>query len=182
MGHRCLLQRFESALDVKRLGNRGQLCESRRDNAPLDTRSIPKAPHSAFAAISLLYGDVGFTKIPRVLYRSAGPGPAPGCTCSRPEVGWFGVGFGQGQRPSRQRNARQSEQHHRPPDPVQPRAHSNTSLHMSKFCVNTHKFCLLVAIFQPQGGRGLHTHAPYEHTAEGTICFRLHTENISCIC
>ena len=52
VGHRCLLQRFESALDVQRLVNRGQLCESRGDNAPLDTRAIPKAPHSAFAAIS----------------------------------------------------------------------------------------------------------------------------------
>ena len=47
--HRCLLQRFESALDVQRLGNRGQLCESRRDNAPLDTRAIPKAPHHPVA-------------------------------------------------------------------------------------------------------------------------------------
>ena len=57
-----------------------------------------------------------------------------------------------------------------------------TSLHLSKFCVNTHKFFRLVAIFQRQGGRGLHKHAPDEHTAEGTICFRLRTEDISCIC
>ena len=54
-----------------------------------------------------------------------------------------------------------------------------TNLHLSKFCVNTHKFFRLVAIFQRQGGRGLHKHAPDEHTAEGTICFRLRTENIS---
>ena len=54
-----------------------------------------------------------------------------------------------------------------------------TSLHLSKFCVNTHKFFRLVAIFQRQGGRGMHKHAPDEHTAEGTICFRLRTENIS---
>ena len=50
-GRRCLLQRFESALDVQRLGNRGQLCETKRGNAPLDMRAIPKAPHSAFGLL-----------------------------------------------------------------------------------------------------------------------------------
>ena len=34
-GHRCLLQRFESAPDAHRLGN-GQICETRRDHAPLN--------------------------------------------------------------------------------------------------------------------------------------------------
>ena len=28
---------------------------------------IPKAPHRAFAAISWLYGDVGFVRLPRLL-------------------------------------------------------------------------------------------------------------------
>ena len=51
-GLRCLLQRFESALGAQRLRNRGKICETKRSNDPLDTRAIPKAPHSAFAAIS----------------------------------------------------------------------------------------------------------------------------------
>ena len=55
------------SLDVKRLGNGGQLCESKIGNAPLDMRAIPKAPHSAFAAISQLYGDVSFVSLPRLL-------------------------------------------------------------------------------------------------------------------
>ena len=44
-GRRCLLQRLESALDAQRLGNKGQICETRRDSAPLDMRAIPKGPH-----------------------------------------------------------------------------------------------------------------------------------------
>ena len=43
-GRRCLRQRLESALDAHRLRNRGQVCETRRDNVPLDMRAIPKAP------------------------------------------------------------------------------------------------------------------------------------------
>ena len=34
----------------------GGLCESRRENAPLDTQAMSKAPRGAFAAISWLYG------------------------------------------------------------------------------------------------------------------------------
>ena len=46
-----------------------------------------------------------------------------------------------------------------------------------------HRTCLSTrCIYVRKGGRGLHKHAPDEHTAEGTICFRLRTENISCIC
>ena len=66
--HRRPLQKFESALDVQWLGNRGQPRELRRYNAPHDPRAIPKAPHGAFAAISYLYGDVGFDQTPRGLY------------------------------------------------------------------------------------------------------------------
>ena len=47
-GRRCLLaphRRFESALDAIRSGNRGQIFETRSDNAPPDMRAIPKAPH-----------------------------------------------------------------------------------------------------------------------------------------
>ena len=51
-GHRGLLQRVESALNPQRVGNRGQLCESRRGSAPLKPRAIPKAPHGTFAAVS----------------------------------------------------------------------------------------------------------------------------------
>ena len=45
----------ERALEITRL------CESKRGDAPLDTRATPNAPHSAFAAISHLglHGDVG---------------------------------------------------------------------------------------------------------------------------
>ena len=42
---RCPLQRFESALDAQRPRNRGQMCQTKRDNAPPDMLAIPKAPH-----------------------------------------------------------------------------------------------------------------------------------------
>ena len=60
VGRRCLLQRSGIPLDAQRSGNRGQICETRSDSAPLDTRlrAIPKAPRSTFAAFSQLYGDV----------------------------------------------------------------------------------------------------------------------------
>ena len=37
---------------------------------PHHTRAIPKAPHSDFAAISQLYGGVGFVGLHRLLWRS----------------------------------------------------------------------------------------------------------------
>ena len=40
-GRRCPLQRFESALGAQRLRNRGQICETKRGNAPLDIRAMP---------------------------------------------------------------------------------------------------------------------------------------------
>ena len=50
-GRLCPLQRFESALDVQRSGSRVQLCETKRGDAPLDTRAMPKAPRGDFAAV-----------------------------------------------------------------------------------------------------------------------------------
>ena len=48
-GGRCPLQRFESALEAQRLKSRVQMCETKRDSAPLDMRAIPKAPHHPVA-------------------------------------------------------------------------------------------------------------------------------------
>ena len=45
-GRQGPLQKFECALHAQMSGNRGKLCESRRENAPLYTRAIPKAPHA----------------------------------------------------------------------------------------------------------------------------------------
>ena len=65
------LQKFQSALNAQRSGNMGQLCESRRYSAPLDTRATRKAPYAASAAISWLSGGVSLIKKKRVLYCSA---------------------------------------------------------------------------------------------------------------
>ena len=72
-GRRYRLRRFESALDVQRLGNRGQLCETKRGGAPLDTRAIPKAPHSVSRRCRSCTGGVGFVSPPRPLRRSGRP-------------------------------------------------------------------------------------------------------------
>ena len=71
----------------------------KRGNAPLDTRAIPKAPHSAFAAISYLYGDVDFTKFPRVLYSSGVRSGCGGAEGWRQSLGMAIMDHGNSQRP-----------------------------------------------------------------------------------
>ena len=48
-GRRGSLPMFESTLDAQRPGNRGILCETRRDSASTDTRAIPAYPRPPIA-------------------------------------------------------------------------------------------------------------------------------------